>query len=219
MTTWGAPNRQRAFTQIELLVVIAILAVLGAILLPILSSAREKTRCAQCSSDLRQIGIMFTLYAKDNQGRIMQRYYGTNNLGIEVGYDEMLVPYMLRAGPMTNSAMLFTCPDQSRTDYPHQPGYGMNWYYDNVLLASVKPPGGTILLAETLGTDGTGSHRADENSTAPGQLATTRHSGKYANYLFFDGHVNLYRWQETTARPDMWGTDQNAASHESTPSL
>jgi prepilin-type N-terminal cleavage/methylation domain-containing protein len=56
---------RRAFTLIELLVVIAVIAVLVAILLPALGSAREASRAVVCASNQRQIGIGYTSYAFD----------------------------------------------------------------------------------------------------------------------------------------------------------
>ena len=73
-------RQRQAFTLIELLVVIAVIALLLAILIPVLRSAREQAQRVVCLSNLRQLTLAWILYADDNDGKIV---YGG------VGWDRM----------------------------------------------------------------------------------------------------------------------------------
>ncbi len=80
-------SRRNGFTLIELLVVVAIIAVLVAILLPALNTARERAKSVVCESNLRQVGIAIQFYTDDWNGQFV---IGTTGGGFP--YDRWVSP-------------------------------------------------------------------------------------------------------------------------------
>ena len=64
-------NSRRAFTLLELLVVITVIAILAALLLPAISSAKERAHRVGCLSNQKQLGLAWEMYAGDSGGRLV----------------------------------------------------------------------------------------------------------------------------------------------------
>lgn len=95
---------RRGFTLIELLVVIAIVAILAAILFPVLAQARTKAHQTSCSSNLRQHGMAIAMYVQDWEAFPPFSYVSH---GQPVRWYDHVFTYMRNAG-------IFVCPQVAR---------------------------------------------------------------------------------------------------------
>lgn len=73
-TTYGGGGRA-AFTLVELLVVIAIIAILAALLLPVINRSVEQSRSLSCLNNLKQLQMCWLMYVDDNEGWLPPNNY------------------------------------------------------------------------------------------------------------------------------------------------
>jgi prepilin-type N-terminal cleavage/methylation domain-containing protein/prepilin-type processing-associated H-X9-DG protein len=87
-------NSDQGFTLIELLVVIAIIAILAAMLLPALASAKQKAHRIQCTSQMKQLGLAMTIFAGDHNDRLPPAGYATGNYQYQIAWENYINKYI-----------------------------------------------------------------------------------------------------------------------------
>jgi len=133
--------RTRAFTLPELLVVIAVIAIIAAVLFPVMRSAKEMARRTSCLSQFRQAQFATQMYLSDYDDRFMLVNYqvGPNKSG---SHDRTWVQLLL---PYLSTLDIFQCP----ADFRHQarkdaiidpdvvPGDASSRYYEVSMLSNI----------------------------------------------------------------------------------
>ncbi|MCS6949697.1 MAG: type II secretion system GspH family protein [bacterium] len=104
--------RERAFTLLELLVVMAIIATIAAILLPVLSQARERARMTGCLSNARQLALAVYTYTQDYDEALPP----STNYAVPTSVPERIWTRLIQ--PYVRDTGIFVCPSASGSGFP-----------------------------------------------------------------------------------------------------
>jgi prepilin-type N-terminal cleavage/methylation domain-containing protein len=228
----GIHIRKRAFTLIELLVVIAIIAILAALLLPVLSRSKITAQGAQCTSNHRQLVLAWSMYCHDSDDQIpvLENWVaGDMSDPFDATNASLLVdPQLSALARYVSSPGIYKCPGD-RSEFvrsvsmnnrmnPMLPGFWLHGGGDQYVIFTrsqqIRTPSDIyVTLDERSDTINDGSLCVDMSNTGNAEgIGTsdpywmTDYPASYHNgsgrFSFVEGH----RWLEpTTLVPLIWG--------------
>jgi prepilin-type N-terminal cleavage/methylation domain-containing protein/prepilin-type processing-associated H-X9-DG protein len=217
--------RVDGFTVVELLVVIAIIAILAALLLPVLSSAKQNAWQTACLNNHKQLVLAWSMYKDDNRGLLVIDDPVTGSTLGGTNYPSWVYGDMAMATDATNATLIqmgllynyannsgvYHCPAEKTSS--HLRTYSMQSqlsFYENGAPATVNPaypamysenqiretPSATLVfLDESLTTINDGYFAANVTGDTWGDAPAAWHSHG-CNFSFADGHAEHWHWTD-----------------------
>lgn len=200
-------RRMDAFTLIELLVIISIIAILAALLLPALSSSKQRALSTQCLSNIRQVGLGMMLYAQDANELYPES--GGAILWDQIDPETQRHGWMQQILPYTKSTNVFQCPSDKNGFFSYFNGtraaYVDETNYASIDAKKIQFPSAQVLSGDTLWTAAQilDADKDDYSVNCVGGPANgtpwvdwQRHN-KGQNLLFTDSHVQWFKGYDT----------------------
>jgi prepilin-type N-terminal cleavage/methylation domain-containing protein/prepilin-type processing-associated H-X9-DG protein len=210
--------RHGGFTLIELLVVIAIIAILAAILLPVLARAKLKATEANCLSNEKQIGTGWLMYADDNKENLLESYFiggandakdiwfqqglsgaggfwgkntgfTTTSSGAALTNDLNGLAYDNLLAPYAANPQVFHCPGDVRFNLP----VGNGWAYDSYAIPETVEAAGLTSDNESLKT--MAAIKRPSNCVSMLEQADTRGYNE-GTFAFYPIAPNSFHWED-----------------------
>jgi prepilin-type N-terminal cleavage/methylation domain-containing protein/prepilin-type processing-associated H-X9-DG protein len=214
-----AARRRRGFTLVELLVVMGLIAMLMSLLFPVAGKMRAAANSTACLSNLRQMGMAWTLYTTDNRGKLIPYAWHTPTTP-EVSWNGYW-PGVLEQRNVKGQALLCNAATDLSESAPNR-GYGnanLAWNGKFAPLGSAVRFNPTTFRASSYGYNryltARGGYGQDGQATSIGSVTDTSNVPMFFDCAYIDARpVNGSEASPVDAPPDLKGSTVNHASPE-----